>query len=92
MTRGMIAGTAPWNAPLGWVSVRGRDPEKKDESNLAIIYKDLYQELISANAEHYHGRWTCLDGRYFKVTALDAEPQELALEAGQSGKSQAPPD
>lgn len=89
---GMIAGTASWNAPLGWFSDKGRDPEKKDESNLAFIYKDLYLELISANAEHYHGRRAYLDGRYFKVASLDPETQELVLKAGQSGKSQAMPD
>ncbi|WP_075088014.1 hypothetical protein [Verrucomicrobium spinosum] len=76
----------------GWFSDKGRDPEKKDESNLAFIYKDLYLEVISANAEHYHGRRAYLDGRYFKVASLDPETQSLVLKAGQSGKSQAVPD
>ena len=89
---GVIAGTASWNAPLGWFSDKGRDPEKKEESNLVFIYKDLYLEVISANAEHYHGRRAYLDGRYFKVGSLDPEAQSLVLKAGQSGKSQAVPD
>lgn len=89
---GMIAGSASWNAPLGWFSDKGRDPEKQDESNLAFIYKDLHLEIISANAEHYHGRRAYLDGRYFKVASLDPETQELVLKAGRSGKSQAMPD
>jgi uncharacterized protein YecT (DUF1311 family) len=89
---GVIAGTALWNAPLGWFSDKGRDPEKKDESNLAFIYKDLYLQLVSANAEHYHGRRAYLDGRYFKVASLDTETQSLVVKAGQTGKSQAVPD
>lgn len=89
---GVIAGVATWNPPLAWFSDKGRDPEKKEESNLAFIYKDLHLELVSANAAHYHGRRAYLDGRYFKVASLDADAAALVLKAGQSGKSQAVPD
>ena len=89
---GVIAGAGVWNSPLGWFSDKGRDQEKKNESNLAFIRKDLSIEIISANASHYHGNRAYLDGVYFKVASLSEGEAAGVVKAGETGKSKAVPD
>ncbi len=83
---GSIAGVAEWNERIGWFSDRGRDPERTDVTNLAFISRDgKALEVLSANAQHYHGKGAYFDGDYIKVGRLDEAAKARVLKAAQTG-------
>lgn len=86
---GVLAGKAAWNQTIGWFSDKGLDPEKADETNIAFIQRDLRLEVISANADHYHGNRAYFDGDYFKAASLHPEEEAATVRAGELGKSSA---
>ncbi|TLD70394.1 DUF1311 domain-containing protein [Phragmitibacter flavus] len=83
---GALSGIARWNSPIGWFSDQGRDADKPDETSIAFIHRGLYLEIITANADHYHGNRAHFDGRYFKATALSPEAQAVTSKAAETGK------
>jgi uncharacterized protein YecT (DUF1311 family) len=84
---GALAGTASWNTPLGWFSDKGRDAGKADETNMAFILRGQRLEIVTANADSYHGNRAYFDGRYFKVASLDAGEQTAVVKSGETGIS-----
>ena len=67
---GNIGGLASWNDPLGWFSDKGKDPEKKEETNLAFIRRNLKMEIVAANAGDYGGARAYFDGHYVRIAKL----------------------
>ncbi len=70
---GNIGGEASWNTPLGWFTDKGKDPEKKEETNLAFIQRSRKLEIVGANTGDYHGARAYFDGEYVRVAKLDAK-------------------
>lgn len=85
---GNIEGIADWNQPIGWFSDKGRDPTRSDVTNLAFIWRDQKGlEVLSANAQSYHGKRAYFDGNYIKVGRLNEAGKARVLKAAASGKT-----
>lgn len=83
---GVIAGAAHWNSPLGWFSDKGREADKPEETNIAIIEKERHLEVTGANTSYYHGARAYFDGAYYKIAPLDDKEQESVVKAGETGE------
>jgi uncharacterized protein YecT (DUF1311 family) len=75
---GNIGGIASWNEPLGWFSDKGKDPEKKEETNLAFIHRHSKMEIVAANAGDYGGARAYFDGHYVRIAKL-SDPQSAKV-------------
>lgn len=85
---GDIGGEASWNSPLGWFTDKGRDPEKKEETNLAFILRDKELEIVGANTSDYHGARAYFDGKYIRVAALNKEQAAKVRKEAIEGKEE----
>jgi uncharacterized protein YecT (DUF1311 family) len=85
---GAISGVAAWNRGIGWFSDKGqRDKDDAGETNFVFIAREMQQlEIISANAQDYHGHHAYFDGTYFKAASLTPEEEAATVRAGESGK------
>lgn len=82
---GHLAGRASWNAPLGWFTDKGRDPDKDTESNIAFVLRDQRLELIGAGTDWYHGARAYFDGMYVRIAPLSPEDVTRVTKAGETG-------
>lgn len=82
---GVLAGTAHWNTSIGWFSDKGREADKREETNIAFIAKDRHLEVAGANTSYYHGARAYFDGNYYKIAPLDEKAEANVVKAGETG-------